>query len=118
MLRRRALSSATHYHHDVERESDPLVFVFVRLHASPGREDEVRAAMTKVVNASRTEPGCVSMHGFRSFRDPRLFFIHSVWKDGRAFDVHAEYAHTVEFISAIDGMLDEPRAVSRTRKIL
>ena len=74
--------------------------------------------MTKVVNASRTEPGCVSMHGFRSFRDSRLFFIHSVWKDGRAFDVHAEFAHTVEFISAVDAMLDEPRAVSRTRKIL
>jgi quinol monooxygenase YgiN len=102
----------------IDADADPTVFVFVRLHASPGREADVRAAMTKVVDASRTEPGCVSMHGFRSFRDPRLFFIHSVWKDGKAFDVHAEYPHTVEFLSAVDTMLDEPRAVSRTHRIL
>jgi quinol monooxygenase YgiN len=80
----------------IEADVDPTVFVFVRLHATPGREDDVRAAMTNVVNASRTKLRCVSMHGFRSFRDPRLFFIHSVWKEGH----------------------DEPRAVSRTHKVL
>jgi quinol monooxygenase YgiN len=101
-----------------EADSDSTVFVFVRLHASPDRHEDVRAVMNRVVIASRTEPGCVSMHGFRSFRDPGLFFIHSVWKDTRAFEVHAEFPHTVEFLRDVDPMLDEPRAVSRTQKIV
>ena len=97
---------------------ESTVFVFVRLHSTPGREEQVRAAITQVVAASRTEPGCVTMHGFRSFRDPRLFFIHSVWKDSDAFDVHARFPHTVEFIATVDALLDEPRAVSRTGRFV
>ena len=93
---------------------DPQVFVFVRLHAGPDREDAVREALTKVVAASRLEPGCVRTNAFRSFRDPRLFFIHSVWTHTEAFDLHATLPHTTAFIRLVDALLDEPRQVSRT----
>ena len=95
-----------------------MQFVFVRFHAAPGNEDNVVAALTAVVNASRTEEGCVSMHAFRSIRDPRLFFIHSVWHDAAAFDLHAKLPHTVQFLDRVDPLLDEPRSVSRTNRIL
>lgn len=88
--------------------SKRLVFVFVRLHSAPGNEDKVRAALTSVVTASRTEPGCVDIHAFTSFRDPQLFFIHSVWKDTDVFGLHAKLPHTVEFIDTFDRLLDEP----------
>ena len=98
--------------------SELSVFVFVRLHSAPGNEDKVRAALTSVVTASRAEAGCVDIHAFRSFRDPRLFFIHSVWKDADAFDLHATLSHTVEFIDTVDRLLDEPRQVARTGRIV
>jgi quinol monooxygenase YgiN len=101
----------------VDPTSDAALFVFVRLHSGLGNEDRIRAALTKVVSASRAEPGCVSIHAFRSGRDPQLFFIHSVWKDADAFDRHAGLPHTVEFIEVVDRLLDEPREVTRTSRI-
>ena len=101
----------------VDAMSDAALFVFVRLHSGLGNEDKVRAALTMVVTASRAEPGCVSIHAFRSRRDPQLFFIHSVWKDADAFDRHAGLPHTVAFIEIVDGLLDEPREVTRTSQI-
>jgi quinol monooxygenase YgiN len=93
------------------------LFVFVRLHARAGHEDEVFAALTAVVTASREEPGCVSMHAFRSVRDPQRFFIHSVWKDAHAFNLHAKLPHTLRFMETVDGLVDEPREVTRTTRI-
>jgi quinol monooxygenase YgiN len=98
--------------------SEAALFVFVRLHSAVGNEEKVRAALTKVVRASRSEPGCVSIHAFRSARDPRLFFIHSVWNQGDAFDLHAQMPHTVTFIETVDGLLDERREVARTHAIV
>jgi quinol monooxygenase YgiN len=63
------------------------------------------------------ELGCVSIHAFGSARDPQLFFIHSVWKDADACDRHAHMPHTEEFIETVDRLLDEPREVTRTRRI-
>jgi quinol monooxygenase YgiN len=96
---------------------DARVFVFVRLHAAAGSENDVRAALNDVLTASRLESGCVRMDAFRSIRDPRLFFIHSVWRDAEAFELHATLPHTVEFISTVDTLLDEPRQVARTRRM-
>jgi quinol monooxygenase YgiN len=93
------------------------VFVFVRLHAAPGREDAIRTALSKVLAASRAESGCVRIDAFRSIRDPQLFFIHSVWKDAEAFDLHATLPHTIEFINTVDAFVDELRQVARTRQI-
>jgi quinol monooxygenase YgiN len=94
------------------------MFVFVRLHAAPSRADAIRAALNKVVTASRVEAGCVRIDAFQSMRDPRLFFIHSVWKDAEAFDLHATLPHTLEFIDTVDAFVDEPRQVARTRQIM
>lgn len=110
-------TSPASYTSRVEVISEAALFVFVRLHSAPGNEDAIRAALTMVVRASRAEPGCVSIHAFRSARDPRLFFIHSVWTDADAFDRHARMPHTVEFIETVDQLLDEPREVIRTHQV-
>ena len=96
---------------------EPRVFVFVRLHAAAGGADAIRVALSKVVTASRVESGCVRIDAFRSIRDPQLFFIHSVWKDAEAFDLHATLPHTIEFIDTVDALVDEPRQVARTRQV-
>ena len=36
-----------------------------------------------------------SFHVCRSTREPRLYYIHSRWRDEAAFDTHAGLAHTV-----------------------
>ena len=55
------------------------LFIFGRFHARAGCEDDLGEAVRKVVANTNEEAGCLGIHGFRSIRDPRLFYIHSRW---------------------------------------
>ncbi len=92
-------------------------YVFVRLHAREGEESAVEQALHDVAGPSREEQGCLSFHLFRSMRDRRLFYIHSRWRDEAAFQTHAKLPHTVRFLRRVDGLLDQPRDVTRTEMI-
>lgn len=93
------------------------LFLFGRFHAGWGNENAVEAAMRAVIPPSREEPGCLSIHAFRSTRDRQLFYIHSRWKDQAAFDLHASLPHTVRFIQTVDALLDQPREVTLSEMI-
>lgn len=93
------------------------LFISARFHARPGQEDAVESALRDTVAPSREEPGCLSIHAFRSVRDRRLFYIHSRWKDEAAFEVHAGLPHTVRFIERVAPLIDHPLDVNRTERI-
>jgi quinol monooxygenase YgiN len=90
-------------------------FIFGRFHAREGCEEALGEAMRKVVIATRKEAGCLEVHGFRSVRDPRLFYLHSHWVDEASFEKHAKLPHTVEFLQQAESLLDHPRDVTRTQ---
>lgn len=89
--------------------------ILARFHARAGAEAEAEAALREVVPPSRAEPGCLSIHAFRATRDARLFYIHSIWRDEAAFDVHAGLPHTVRFLARMDAAIDQPREVTRAK---
>jgi quinol monooxygenase YgiN len=91
--------------------------IFARFHARPGKEAEVAEAMRDGLAPTREEPGCLSIHHFRSVRDPRLYYIHSVWKDEAAFEHHAGLPHTVRFLERVQPLIDHPLDVNRTERI-
>ena len=93
------------------------LFVFVRFHAHDGMEADVAAAIRDTVVASGEEPGCLAINGYRSTRDPRLFYIHSRWVDEAAFENHATLPHTVRFLERVRPLIDHPLDVTRTRPI-
>ncbi len=93
------------------------MFFFARFHARSGNELAVADALRDVLAPSREELGCLSIHAFRSIRDPRLFYIHSRWKDEAAFEVHAGLSHTVRFNEREETPIDPPLAVTRAEKI-
>ena len=90
----------------------------VRFHAKEGREDAVAEVMREASTPVRAEPGCVFIGYYRSTRDPRLFYIHSRWKDEAAFEVHAELPHTVRFIERMEPLIDHELKVERLRQFL
>jgi quinol monooxygenase YgiN len=90
------------------------LFVFARFHARPSEEDAVLSTLLEVLAPTREEPGCLSIHAFRSVHDPRLFYIHSSWSDEAAFESHTSLAHTVRFIQRIEPLIDHPVEVART----
>ncbi len=90
----------------------------VRFHAKEGMEDAVAEVMRQASGPVRAEPGCVFIGYYHSTRDPRLYYIHSRWKDEAAFEVHAELPHTVSFLEQIEPLIDHELKVERTRQIL
>ncbi len=93
------------------------LFIFARFHARPGNERAVAEAMRDGLAPTREEPGCLSIHHFRSIRDPQLFYIHSRWKDEAAFERHAGLPHTVRFLERVEPLIDHPLDVARTEQI-
>ena len=89
------------------------LYIFARFYARKNQEDAVRKALTEVVPPSSREPGCIEIHAFCSTRDPRLFYIHSRWKDEAAFDLHATLPHTAKFIQTVEPIIDHPLEVTR-----
>ena len=93
------------------------VFVFARLHARPGRRNDVHRAMFRIQEPTREEPGCLSYGAFHSIRDPDEFYIHTRWIDVAAFERHAGLPHTVRFVEEIEPLLDHPFKVTLAEKI-
>ena len=93
------------------------LFLFARFHASLGKELNVEQALAEVVSASREESGCLSIHAFRSTRDPQLFYIHSRWKDEEAFETHAALPHTLHFVEVVEPLIDHAPDVTRANLI-
>jgi quinol monooxygenase YgiN len=90
------------------------LFIFARFHAREGQQDGVAAAIREVVPHSRAEAGCREIEAYRSYRDPRLFYIHSRWVDEAAFERHADLPHTVRFLEKVQPLIDHPLDVART----
>jgi quinol monooxygenase YgiN len=93
------------------------LFIFARFHARAGAEGAVAEALRDVVVPTRGEPGCLGIHAFRSTRNPRLFYIHSGWKDASAFEHHAGLPHTVRFVERVEPLIDHPLDVTRAEQI-
>lgn len=93
------------------------LFIFARFHAHAGNEGAVAEVLLDVLPPSREEPGCLSIQAFRSTRDPRLFYIHSRWKDEAAFERHAGLPHTRRFVERLEPLIDHPLDVTRAERI-
>jgi quinol monooxygenase YgiN len=93
------------------------LFIFARFHARPGHERAVEEALRDNLAPTREEPGCVSINLFRSIRDPRLFYIHSRFKDEAAFEHHAGLAHTVRMLARVEPLIDHALDVARAARI-
>lgn len=89
--------------------------IFARFHAKEGLQNEVAATIREVLGPTRQEPGCIFIDAFSATQDPRLFYIHSRWKDEAAFDHHAQLPHTIRFVEKIQSLTDQPLDVNRTR---
>jgi quinol monooxygenase YgiN len=92
-------------------------FIFARFHARPGNESAVEKALRDVIGPSSEESGCLAIGAFRATRDPRLFYIHSRWRDEAAFEIHARLPHTARFLERVAPLLDHPLDITRAEPL-
>ncbi|HXX13963.1 MAG TPA: putative quinol monooxygenase [Candidatus Eremiobacteraceae bacterium] len=91
--------------------------IFGRFHVHIGKEAAFQDLLTAVVTASSQESGCLEIHGYRSTREARLFYLHSHWTNESAFDEHARMPHTVRFIEGAQALIDHDFGVTRAERI-
>jgi quinol monooxygenase YgiN len=89
----------------------------VRFEPIAGKEAEFRQELQRVVEASRTEIGCLAIHAFESLHEPPVFAIHSEWADEGAFELHAQLGHAARFVEAAKVLLVHPIEGLRLRQI-
>lgn len=89
----------------------------VRFEPRPGKAEEFREELLRVLPPTRVEPGCIAIRAFESVREPQVFAIHSEWVDEAAFEFHSTLPHTVAFVEAADRLLTRSIEGLRTREI-
>jgi quinol monooxygenase YgiN len=93
------------------------LFIFARFHSRENQDETVASVLRRQIDCVRSEPGCITIGAYRSTRSPRLFFLHSIWIDEAAFEVHAALPNTVQFVERIESLVDHPLDVTRSRSI-
>lgn len=96
--------------------SMPL-YIFAPVEPVPGKEEQLRNELNRVLEPTRAEPGCLRIHLYESVRGPLTWYIHSEWIDAAAFDAHVKLPHTVQFVSATEGLIRRPLQAVRTNRI-
>ena len=91
--------------------------LIVRFEPLPGKEAAFREELLRVVETSRAEIGCLSVHIFESLQEPFVFAIHSEWADEAAFEFHATLPHTARFLAAAETLLTHAVQGLRLRHI-
>lgn len=68
--------------------SDPI-YVVAQVRARPGHEDALRAALLKLVEFAKSEPGFIRYDLHEDLATPGHFTFYEIWRDKAALDLHA-----------------------------
>jgi quinol monooxygenase YgiN len=100
-------------------DDDPnLLTVIASMKAAPGNVDELRSALTSLVEPTLQEEGCVNYDLHESVEEPGVFFFYENWDSAEHLDAHLSAPHLAEFADKIGDLLDESGlSINRLRRI-
>ncbi len=71
--------------------------VLARWVAKPGNQEAVAAAIERLIEPSRREPGCLQYLPNRSLADDRVFVLYEEYVDEAAYEAHVESEHFARY---------------------
>jgi quinol monooxygenase YgiN len=93
------------------------IHFFARFEPLAGKETKFREEFLRMIDATRAEAACISIHAFESIRAPFVFAIHSEWAGSAEFESHVELPHIVEFRKTSRELLTAAPRTMRLREI-
>lgn len=78
------------------------------LYAKPGKEAELSARLTALVDASRAEPGCINYDVHQSEDDPTVFVMYENWTERAELDRHFTMPYMQQMVAALPDLLRAP----------
>jgi len=85
--------------------------------AKPGREDELRAEMLRVVALTRKEAGCLQYDLHVHTTDPTRFAYYETWDSEESLARHAQAEHMNAFREFRKDMVDGPISIQTFLRI-
>lgn len=82
--------------------SEKIVTVVATFEARPGKEAEMRAALTGLVGPTRLEAGCLNYDLHQSPEQAGKFLFHENWTSKAALDAHLQSAHIKALLPRVD----------------
>lgn len=84
-----------------------MITILAKLQAAPGKEEELKAALTKMVADVKTnEAGAVPTYSLHvSKDDPTMFLFYEQYADADAQDAHGQTAHMAALGASLRGNL-------------
>ena len=93
------------------------LYIFASFEPRPGKRDQLRAALSHVLEPTRAEAGCIRINLYESIAGPCCFYIHAEWADAATFEAHANMPHVASLAAAVDELATHSRQASRTQQI-
>jgi len=84
--------------------SAKIVTVVATFHAKPGKETELKAALTALVAPTRQEAGCLNYDLHILPEDPAKFLFHENWTSQAQLDAHLQSAHIKALLPRVDAL--------------
>ncbi len=95
-----------------------LLTVIAHMRAKPGREQDLRDALTSLVEPTSKEGGYVNYDLHQSVEDPGAFFLYENWESAEKLDAHLAAPHLVHFADIMGDLLDENGlSINRVQRI-
>lgn len=96
--------------------SEQLLTVVARIEARPGKEQEVRNELTKLLSPTRAEQGCLHYELHESAERPGLFLFYETWSDESALRAHFETPHLRNLAARTEELLVRPAEITKWHK--
>lgn len=86
---------------------DSLTILAV-LHAQEGQRENLKAALSALIEPSRAEAGCLDYAVFQLQEEPDTFYVRESWRGQEGLDQHIALPHFQHFMSIMNTLLSEP----------
>lgn len=97
--------------------TEELMTVVASMRAKPGKEDELRAALERLVEATLTEAGCIDYVLHRGVADRTLFTFYENWTSAAHLDAHLAGPAIAAFGEVEPDLVDGGADIQRLRRI-
>lgn len=77
--------------------------IVAQITAVAGKEDLVRTKLTKLVDITRTEAGCLQYDLHADSDSPGFFVFYETWENRELWQTHMSSPHLAAYMQAADG---------------
>jgi quinol monooxygenase YgiN len=97
--------------------SEKIVTVVATFAARPGKETDLRAALTGLLAPTRQEAGCLNYDLHQSPGEPGKFLFHENWSSKALLDAHLQSDHLQALLPRVDELCAAPPVIHLWERI-